>query len=155
MSQELITIDQEIRQGKPFQNCYHKASVNIIFTGKWLFNLHNQVFQDFDLTVQQYNVLRILNGKYPESVSLKYIKKRMLDKMSDASRIIDVMHKKDLLTREVNPNDRRKLELGISDKGLVLVKEIEKEHPRIFSFLSKLSEKEAIQLNHLLDKARF
>lgn len=154
MNTGMRTIDQEIRQGKPFQNSYHKASVNLIFTGKWLFNLHNEIFQEYDLSVQQYNVLRILNGKYPETVSLKYIKKRMLDKMSDASRIVDVMHRKGLVDRNINSNDRRKLNIGISTQGQTLVKEVEKQHPRIFSFLSKLTEEEVIQLSDLLDKAR-
>lgn len=147
-------IEQDIKQTKPFQSNYHKASINIMYTGKWLVNLHNDLFKTFGLSMQQYNTLRILNGIYPGHVPLMYIKERMLDKMSDASRIVSTLFKKGLVTRAPSITDRRKLDIVISQKGLNLVAKVEKHHYKLYELLSNLDDQEIKQLNFLLDKAR-
>ncbi len=76
------SLEKEIKQVKPFRNDYHKASVNLIFTGKWIINVHNELFHKHGLTIQQYNILRILRGQFPKATTVKLIRERMLDKMS-------------------------------------------------------------------------
>ncbi len=150
-----MEISEAIKQGKPFQNVYHKASVNLIFTGRWLFNLHNELFKTFGLSIQQYNTLRILRGQYPNSATLKLIRERMLDKMSDASRIVENLRKKKLITREINADSRRKVDVVITQKGLDLLSVIDEQGMnKLNTFLSNISPDEAEQLNILLDKTR-
>src|ERR1035437_5437721 len=106
-----MNISQAIKQGKSFRNAYHKTSVNLVFTGRWIFNLHNELFKTFGLTLQQYNILRILKGQYPNPATVKLIRERMLDKMSDASRIVENLRKKEFITRELNIDSRRKVDV--------------------------------------------
>ena len=150
-----MKISEEIKQVKPFRNENQKASVNLIFTGKWLFNLHNEFFKAYGLSVQQYNILKILNGQYPKSATVKTIRERMLDKMSDASRIVENLRKKEFITRELKADNRREVDVLITQKGIDLLKIIEeKDSKTLDGFLSKLSQNEKEQLNALLDKLR-
>ena len=150
-----MALEKEIYQIKSFRNVYHKTTVNLIFTGKWIINLHNEFLKIFKLTLQQYNILRILKGQYPEAVTVKVIRERMLDKMSDASRIVENLRKKGLIARDTNTGDRRSVDVVITSKGLNLLNSIEEEGSvTMDNFLSKLSQAEAEQLNILLDKLR-
>lgn len=149
-----MRLEEEIKQIKPFENEYHKATVNLIYTGKWIINLHNELFQSFNVTIPQYNILRILKGNHPTAVTVKYIKKRMLDKMSDASRIVDVMHKKGLVKRTLSTTDRRKVDVLLTQKGLDILIEVEKKNDELYGFLSNLDSAEIEQFNTLLDKVR-
>ena len=146
--------EKEIQQIKPFRNDYHKAAVNLIFTGKWVAQFHSDVFKKYYLTFQQYNILRILRGRSPGAATVKLVRERMLDRMSDASRIVELLQKKKLVERSINSEDRRKMDVVITQKGLDLLKEIEKENERMDNRLSALNEKEIILLNDLLDKVR-
>jgi DNA-binding MarR family transcriptional regulator len=150
-----MKIEKAIKQGKAFRNEYHRTTVNLIFTGRWIFNLHNELFKTHGLTLQQYNILKILKGQYPKSATVKLIRERMLDKMSDASRIVENLRKKELLERDLNTGDRRKVDVLISQKGLDLLNSIEeKDSKTMDDFLSKLNMNEVEQLNSLLDKLR-
>ncbi len=150
-----MKIQGVIKQGKPFRNAYHQTTVNLIFTGRWIFNLHNELFKTFGLTLQQYNILKILKGQYPKSATVKLIRERMLDKMSDASRIVENLRKKKLAARKLNAGDRRRVDVTITQKGLDLLNSIEEnESTTMDNFLSKLHPKEIEQLNTLLDKLR-
>ena len=150
-----MKIGEAIKQGKSFRNSYHRTSVNLIFTGRWIFNLHNELFKTFGLTLQQYNILRILKGQYPKSATVKLIRERMLDKMSDASRIVENLRKKKLIERELNADDRRSVDVIITQKGFDLLDEIEeKGSATLDNYVSKLSLDEMEQLNTLLDKVR-
>ena len=148
-------LKEEIKQRTAFRNEYHKGCVNLIFTGKWIINLHSEIFKSFGLTVQQYNILRILKGQYPKSVTVKHIRERMLDKMSDASRIVEVLSKKALLKRTLNKNDRRKVDVIITQKGIDLLAKTDSVNKKLDNLLSNLDKYEIEQLNNLLDKARF
>jgi DNA-binding MarR family transcriptional regulator len=148
------SLEDAIKQTKPFNNAYHKASVNLIYTGKWMIKLHSEIFQTFNLSLQQYNTLRILKGAFPTAVTLKYIKERMLDKMSDASRIIENLHRRKLVKRRLNPNDRRKVDVKITKEGLFILSELDKKNDIMDGFLSNLDEKEIERLNFLLNKVR-
>ena len=149
------SLSESIKQKKPFRNPYHKTSVNIIFTGRWLFNLHNELFKSYGITAQQYNILRILKGQYPQSATVKHIRERMLDKMSDASRIVENLRIKELVTRELNAKNRRKVDVRITQKGIDILNLIEEsESETMDSFVSKINEEETEMLNILLDKIR-
>ena len=149
-----MILEKEIQQVKPFRNNYHKASVNLIFTGKWMIQFHSDIFKQYNLTFQQYNILRILRGRNPKAATVKLIRERMLDRMSDASRIVELMRKKKLVERNICGDDRRKMDVVITQKGLDLLEEIEKESERMDNRLSALNKEEIVLLNDLLDKVR-
>jgi DNA-binding MarR family transcriptional regulator len=149
-----MTLEKEIKQTRPFRNEYHKASVNIVFTGKWMQQIGADMLRRFDLTLQQYNVLRILKGKYPDPVNLGYIRHRMLDPMSDASRVVENLRKKGLIERNIREDNRRMADILITETGITLVEETYKENDRMDKLLHALNDDEIAQLNFLLDKLR-
>lgn len=148
------SIEEAIQQSSAFRNPYHKATVNLIFSGRWIINLHNELFNQFKLTIQQYNVLRILKGQYPHALTVKLIQMRMLDKASDASRVVEGLRKKGLVQRELNVKDRRRVDVIITQKGIHLLNSIEERSAEMDSFLSNLNSEEIRILNSLLDKIR-
>jgi MarR family transcriptional regulator, multiple gene regulator MgrA len=149
-----MKLEKEIQQVKPFRNEYHKAAVNLIFSGKWMIQFHSDIFKKYNLTIQQYNILRILKGIYPQATTVKLIRERMLDRMSDASRIVELLRKKGLVERNISSSDRRMSDVVITFKGSELLKEIEKENEFMDNRLSSLKEEEIVLLNNLLDKVR-
>lgn len=148
------SIEEAIQQSRSFRNPYHKATVNLIYSGRWIINMHNELFNDFGLTIQQYNVLRILKGQYPRALTVKLIQLRMLDKASDASRVVEGLRKKGLVQRELNSEDRRRVDVIITQKGIQLLSSIEKRSEEMDRFLSNLNKEEIKVLNNLLDKIR-
>lgn len=148
-----MRLEEEIKQ-KSFRNEYHKLAVNILYTHGWLLDFNTKVFLQYDLTAQQYNVLRILRGQHPNPASVNLLKDRMLDKMSDVSRLVERLRAKDLLERTICKNDRRKADVKITAKGLELLREIDKLDSEVDKLFSNLSIKEADQLNNLLDQLR-
>lgn len=149
-----MELEKEIQQVKSFRNEYHKAAVNLIFTGKWIVQFHADIFKPYCITIQQYNILRILRGQYPNATTVKLIRERMLDRMSDASRIVELLRKKELVERTIRQTDRRKMDVMITQNGINLLGEIEKENERMDKRLTSLNETEIVQLNFLLDKLR-
>jgi DNA-binding MarR family transcriptional regulator len=149
-----MELEKEIHQVKGFRNDYQKASVNIIYTGKWMMQFHADVFKPYNLTIQQYNILRILRGQHPNAATVKLIRERMLDRMSDASRIVELLRKKGLIERTICEGDRRRMDVIITENGLQVLQEIDKESERMDKRLSSLNEQEISQLNFLLDKIR-
>jgi len=148
-----MKLEDEIQQ-KKFRNDHQKLAINLTYTYHWLSYKSEQHFKNADITIQQFNVLRILRGQYPEPCNLKLVRERMLDRMSDASRIVDKLKTKGLLSRRECPDDRRNVDLIITDKGLELLKSldfIDEEAKKIFRHLSLAEVK---QLNALLDKLR-
>ncbi len=148
-----MKLEDEIKQTK-FNSEYQKLAVNIIFTHNWLNGNQFAFLKKYNLTPQQFNVLRILRGQHPEMASVSLIKERMLDKMSDASRLVDRLVSKGLVERHICPKDRRKADVGITDVGLKLLGNIDIEMKPIFDNLKNLTKKEAVLLNSLLDKLR-
>jgi len=148
-----MKLEEEIKQSK-FRNEYHKLAVNIFFTYSWLLNLQTQLFKKFKITSNQYNILRILRGQYPNPATINLLKDRMIDKMSDASRLVERLRKKGLVKRELCENDRRRVDVIITDKGLKLLSDIDKLNDEYDSFFKNLSVTESKTLNDLLDKLR-
>lgn len=148
-----MRLEEEIHQ-QHFRSEWQKAMINLIFTYGWGNRQLKALLKPFGLSPQQYNVLRILNGQYPNPISTSDISRRMLDKASDASRIVDRMEKKGWVEKKPCKADRRLVDVVISFKGKQLVDELEQLNPRLDGILQKLSESEAKQLNQLLDKLR-
>jgi DNA-binding MarR family transcriptional regulator len=148
-----MKIEEEIKQSK-FDSELHKLAVNLIFTGNWLGLVTAQFLKRFDLTPQQFNVLRILRGQHPNPATVNLLIERMLDRMSNVSRIVDKLFAKGLVERKTCKKDRRAVDIIITEKGLSLLSEIDSRREEMDSVLNKLSEAEAKQLNGLLDKVR-
>ncbi|MEA5459775.1 MarR family transcriptional regulator [Arcicella sp. LKC2W] len=148
-----MSIEKDIQQNS-FKSTYSKAVINIFYTNNWLTSLQMEIFKPFDLTPQQYNVLRILRGQYPEPITVIAIIERMLDKMSNASRLVDKLLAKELVIRKICPNDRRAVDVIITQKGLDLLAELDVLQQKWEQQLHGLSECEANQLSFLLDKLR-
>ncbi|MGB9664720.1 MAG: MarR family winged helix-turn-helix transcriptional regulator [Ignavibacteria bacterium] len=148
-----MRLEDEIKQSS-FRNEYHKLAVNLIFTHSWLMSKIYELLDEYDLTPQQFNLLRILRGQYPQPASITILKERMLDKMSDASRLVERLVAKGLVERKICPEDRRKVDVVISKKGLRVLQKIDEKDEEMDNFLKHLSLKEAEQLNSLLDKLR-
>ncbi len=132
-----------------------RLGLNLIYTFNWLKNTQKKYFSEFDITAQQYNVLRILRGQYPSVYSTSDIRDRMLDKMSDASRIVERLLKKNLVERNVNKVDKRLVDIKISKRGIKLLdamdSSIEQHAQEPFK---NLTHKEQETLDSLLDKMR-
>ncbi len=128
--------------------------VNLLYTTNWLNAQYDCFFKHSDITIQQYNVLRILRGQHPNPSNIKLIKERMLDRMSDASRIVDKLNTKGLLIRRECPNDRRSVDVIITDKGLELLQSLDYIDESAKQLFKSLSSEEIKQLNHLLNKLR-
>lgn len=146
-------IKEEIQQTE-FTDEIQKLMINQLYTGKWITNIISKQLKPYGLTMQQYNVLRILRGQGEKSISVNAISERMIDKMSNVSRLIDKLVDKKLVDRKVNRIDRRQVDIVISEKGLIMVKEIVAKEPELKSNFNNINHKEAKQLNNLLDKLR-
>jgi DNA-binding MarR family transcriptional regulator len=148
-----MRIDDEIQSSK-FEDNYQKAVINIAYTDGWLKNTFNCHFEKHNLTQQQFNILRILRGQYPKPATVSPLKERMIDKMSDASRIVDRLVQKDMITRCTNNKDRRAVDIRISDKGLETLATMDAEFKTKDFIKNNLTSEEAAQLSDLLDKLR-
>jgi DNA-binding MarR family transcriptional regulator len=148
-----MRLEDEIMQ-KSFKNEYDKLSVNLIFTVNWLSGHHSKIMKAFGISAQQFNVLRILKGQSPNPSSLVMIRERMLDKESNASRLIDKLEKSGLTKRVQCPNDRRQVEITITEKGDRLLEQLNPKVEEISSCMKSINEQEAEVLNKLLDKLR-
>lgn len=147
----MAALEDEIQQAS-FSSPFQKAMVNLIFTGNWIHSEHGAFFKEYGLTVQQFNVLRILRGQHPEPASVSLIIERMLDKMSNASRIVERLRKKGLVERRVCDSDRRQVDVMITKAGLDLLGEMDENTTRFSK--PNLAPEEIDQLNLLLDKLR-
>jgi DNA-binding MarR family transcriptional regulator len=148
-----MKLEEEISSHK-FSSNYHRAIVNILYTYGWLTNLLKQRLDNHDITLQQYNILRILRGQFPNPATVNLLRERMLDKMSDASRIVDRLYKKGLLSRSTNEKDRRAVDILITKKGLDLLKKLDTEMNIDDELSLNLKSEEAGLLSDLLDKFR-
>ena len=140
------------------QNAFGKGQrlgLNLIYTFNWIKNRQKRYFDPFGITAQQYNVLRILRGQYPEAYSISDIRDRMLDKMSDASRIVDRLLIKNLVERKTNKVDKRLVDIRVSKQGIVLIEKMDATiENHVKSSFENLSVKEQETLDDLLDKLR-
>ena len=147
-----MKIEDEIQSS--FRNEKHKAIVNLQFTQLAVTNKLGEMFKKHDISLQQYNVLRILRGQHPNSASIGLIKERMLDKNSDVSRIIDRLKRKKLVVRKACKFDRRQKDVTISNFGLSLLEISDNDLAVLEKVIDSISDADAIKLNSILDEIR-
>jgi DNA-binding MarR family transcriptional regulator len=148
-----MSLEQDIQQEK-FNNEFEKAAVNILFTSGWLYNINSARLKPYDITPEQFNVLRILRGSHPKAMMLADITSRMLDKNSNATRLVEKLRQKGLLKREICENNRRQVDISITEKGLNVLKKIDAAEAELLDTLKGISKSEAQELNRILDKLR-
>ena len=146
-------IDLDILQSK-FRNEHQEAGVNLLYTYGWVMERTKELFASEDITPQQFNILRILRGSYPQPLSTLQIRERMLDKMSDTSRIVDRLITKGLVKKAICKTDRRLVDVMITEKGKKMLERLDKRQDELDNIIGNLSEKEAAILSELLDKIR-
>jgi DNA-binding MarR family transcriptional regulator len=150
-----VHLEDEIKQ-TTFQSEAHKAFLNVMYTSGWLLQRQQLAFKAYGLTAPQYNILRILRGQHPLPATVAMLIDRMLDKTSNASRIVDKLEEKKLATRTICPANRRAVDIHITEAGLRLLRQIDddgKVDPNGCGF-NNLTPSEQHQLNILLDKLR-
>ena len=147
-----MSLEKDINQLK-FRNEFQKASINIIFTFNWLTEKTKTIFEREGLTSQQFNILRILRGAGAPLSTLQ-IRQRMLDKMSDTSRIVDRLIIKGLVKKTVSKSDKRLVDVSITDKGKKVLAKLDKCEDQMDAVVKTISEAEAKTLNNILDKMR-
>ena len=146
-------IEEDIQQRKDFRSEFHKASVNIIYSANWILEKVKEFVIHEDITPQQYNILRILRGS-EVPISTLQIRERMLDKMSDTSRLVERLVKKELAVKKISTTDKRLVDVSISEKGLALLERLDQKNHEIDSITDTLTLAEALIMNELLDKMR-
>ncbi len=146
-------IEEDIQQRKDFRSEFHKASVNIIYSANWILEKVKEFVSHEDITPQQYNILRILRGS-EVPISTLQIRERMLDKMSDTSRLVERLVKKELAVKKISTTDKRLVDVSISEKGLALLERLDQKNHEIDSITDTLTLAEALIMNELLDKMR-
>ncbi len=149
----MAKIEDAIQQ-KEFKDQFNKAVVNLIYTHSYLVTAQSVLFKPHELSPEQYNVLRILKGQNGVPTTVSSIQDRMLNKMSNASRLVEKLKMKGLVERTECPADRRQVDILITEKGLELLKTIQKQVEENNVQYINLTNEEAVQLNDLLDKLR-
>ena len=147
-----MSLEKDINQ-QVFRSEYQKAIINLIYTFNWVNEKLNKGFEPFDITQQQFNILRILRGA-GGLLSTLQIRQRMLDRMSDTSRIVDRLVKKGMVKKTTCREDRRLVDVLLTDKGKKLLQSMDDMNEEMDSIFKYLSNEEAKQLNVLLDKIR-
>lgn len=148
-----MSIETDIKQ-KKFRSPYQKLALNLVYTTKWLEYKQLESFKEYDITPQQYNVLRILRGQQGNPIKVSDITERMLDKSSNTSRLVDKLLAKNLAKRTSCESDRRAVDVVITEDGLALLKVLDPFIEDWENRFNIISEEEAEQISALLDKLR-
>jgi DNA-binding MarR family transcriptional regulator len=146
-------IENDIKQNK-FKSEYQKAGINLMFTVRGMEHKHFQLLKKFGITPPQFNILRILRGQYPKATTVNDLIDRMIDKASNASRIVEKLRAKGMVERNTSESDRRAVDVAITAKGLDLLKQVDNVEQEFYFGIGTLSNEEVKQLNALLDKGR-
>lgn len=146
-----MLLEQRIQQSRPFRSEHERAAVNVLYTATWILEHMRDFLAGYGITQQQYNVLRILRGQYPESISTCDIRNRMIDRAPDASRIVDRMIAKNLVQKTPSVKDKRRIDVTITKNGLALLDAISVAMEGPDNLLRRLSTEECKHLNSLLD----
>lgn len=148
-----MSIEKDLQQRTPFADEYQRGLVNLLYTSQYVTTILQDFYKYQDITLKQFNILRILKGA-GQPLSTLTIRERMIDRMSDISRIVDRLVSKQLVTKCTNSNDKRLVDISLTKSGLALVNTISDRLSNTTPILSGLSNSEAKQLNNLLDKVR-
>jgi DNA-binding MarR family transcriptional regulator len=150
-----MSIEKEINQLKPFRDNYLKAYVNVMYTASWINKRQSDAIKKYDITIQQYNILRILKGLSGEPATVKLLTERMIDKMSNASRLVDKLLLKNYVQRIENSFDRRRVDIYLTKEGESILELASVELDALLQEKKlELSLEEAGILSELLDKLR-
>lgn len=146
-------LEKDIRQ-EHFTSENQKALINLIYTYHWVTEKLKAILHEDDITLQQYNILRILRGSDPKPLSTLTIRERMLDKMSDTSRIVDRLVLKGLVDKKTSASDKRLVDVNITKEGKKLLERIDTKEKAMTQIIGNLGIPEMQQLNQILDKLR-
>ncbi len=149
----MMGLEKDINQYK-FRNQQQKAIINLLYTHNWVMERIKKFVAEENITPQQYNMLRILRGSYPTPLSTLQIRDRMLDKMSDTSRIVDRLILKNLVKKTVSSADKRLVDVVITEQGQAVLQRLDEKNIEMDNVINHLDENEMTQLNVLLDKIR-
>ena len=148
-----MKLEEAIKQTK-FSSEYHKLALNLLYTSSWMTNKQHQLFKQFDISSQQYNIMRILRGQHPKPSTMQLLCSRMLDKNSNATRLVDKLLLKGLVERVNCDTDRRVIHILITKQGLSLLKQMDQPVSEMENLLYGISKKEAGEMNERLDRMR-
>jgi MarR family 2-MHQ and catechol resistance regulon transcriptional repressor len=148
-----MSIEKDINQYK-FRNQQQKSVINLFYTYNWVLERIKKILAEEDLTPQQFNMLRILRGSFPTPLSTLQIRERMLDKMSDTSRIVDRLILKGLVQKSTSAADKRLVDVLITEAGKNVLAKLDARNDVMDAVFDNLNEDEMTQLNELLDKLR-
>jgi MarR family 2-MHQ and catechol resistance regulon transcriptional repressor len=148
-----MSIDRDIQQTR-FASSKQKALINILYTYGWALEKLKNILGNHGVTHQQFNILRILRGSHPKPLSTLQIRERMLDKMSDSSRLVDRLILKGLAQKTTSSSDHRLVDVLITEKGLDILREIDEGPDIVSGVMANVSEEEMEELSCLLDKIR-
>jgi MarR family 2-MHQ and catechol resistance regulon transcriptional repressor len=146
-------LEKDINQ-QHFTSENQKLIINLVFTNNWLTEKIRDFLSAEDITLQQFNILRILRGSHPQPLSTLTIRERMLDKMSDTSRIVDRLLLKGLVSKKTCPSDKRLVDISITEQGKKVLAKIDRNEKQITAIMANLDQQEMKSLNGLLDKMR-
>ena len=141
-------------QSTKFKNEVHKAGLNILYTAWWLKTITVKELKEFGLTHEQYNVLRILKGKYPDQMCVRDLAGRMIEKSSNVPRIIDRLELKKLVKRSNSAIDKRETVITLTQAGISILESCNKKVNELMDSLVPINNQEAATLNTLLEKVR-
>lgn len=147
------TIEEAIKQ-KEFKDPYNKLVVNLLYTHSYLVTAQNALLKPYELSPEQYNVLRILKGQNGVPTTVSSIQERMLNKMSNASRLVDKLKSKEMVLRRECPSDRRQVDILITEKGLEVLDELDLQMKSFNKAVIHLTKDEVTSMNNYLDKLR-
>jgi len=146
-------LEKDIKQ-QHFTSENQKLIINLVFTNNWLTEKIRDLLSAEDITLQQFNILRILRGSHPKPLSTLVIRERMLDKMSDTSRIVDRLLLKGLVDKKTCPSDKRLVDISITAEGKKVLAKIDQNEKEMMAVIANLNLEEMKTLNGLLDKMR-
>ncbi|MCV9388451.1 MarR family winged helix-turn-helix transcriptional regulator [Reichenbachiella ulvae] len=147
-----MKISEEIKTN--FKDDRHMALVNLMFTANWFRDLNKDILKEYNLLPQHYNVLRIVKGKSPDPSCPGDIKKVMLDKGPDVTRLIDKLVKMGYIERCLNEMNRRSMDIKLTEEGAEILEDMSRKMDKVFEENFHLSEKDALHLSNLLDQSR-
>ena len=146
-------LEKDIKQ-QHFTSENQKLIINLVFTNNWLTEKIRDFLSAEDITLQQFNILRILRGSHPQPLSTLTIRERMLDKMSDTSRIVDRLLLKGMVDKKTCPSDKRLVDISITEEGKKILAKIDRNEKEMKAIIANLNQEEMKILNGLLDKMR-
>lgn len=146
-------LEEDVKQAK-FTNEHQKVMVNILYTSSWLNNRNAAYFKKFNISPEQFNVLRILRGSHPNPMRLADIAERMIEKSSNCTRLVEKLRLKELVDRQLCESNRRQVDISITTKGLKTLSDIDEDYDQWLSIQKSITRAEAVELNRILDKLR-